>query len=75
MHDPGVILVEQFFCLVAMCPANTPAKMRHLPNAGLMLDHRLRRWPNIKPALCNLYQYREKAACLLCGNLPSKPRR
>ena len=26
-----------------------PANTRRLPNAGLMLGHRLRRWPNIKP--------------------------
>ena len=25
--------------------------MVHLPNVGLMLGQRLRRWPNIKPAL------------------------
>ena len=24
---------------------------RYLPNAGLMMGHRLRRWPSIKPAL------------------------
>ena len=28
-----------------------PADMRHWPNAGLMLVHRQRRWPNNKPAL------------------------
>ena len=28
-----------------------PAKTRHSPNAGLLLCHRLRRWPNSKPAL------------------------
>ena len=28
-----------------------PANTRRLPNAGLMLAQRLRRWPNIKPAL------------------------
>ena len=30
---------------------------RHSPNAVLMLDQRLRRWPNIKPTL-------EKCTCL-----------
>ena len=28
-----------------------PSNTKHWPNAGLMLDQRLRRWPNIKPAL------------------------
>ena len=28
-----------------------PANTRHSPNAGTMLVHRLRRWPNIVPAL------------------------
>ena len=28
-----------------------PANTWHSPDAGLMLDHRLRRWANIKPAL------------------------
>ena len=28
-----------------------PNKHETLPNAGLMLSHRLRGWPNIKPAL------------------------
>ena len=28
-----------------------PARTRHLTNVSLMLVHRLRRWPNIKPAL------------------------
>ena len=27
------------------------ANMIHLPNAGFMLGHRRRRWPNVKPAL------------------------
>ena len=27
----------------------TTAKTRRLPNAGLMLGQRLRRWPNVKP--------------------------
>ena len=27
-----------------------PANTRRSPDAGLMLVHRLRRWPNIKPA-------------------------
>ena len=28
-----------------------PANTRRLTNAGLMLAHRLRRWPSTKPAL------------------------
>ena len=33
-------------------PADTPsANTKHRPSAGLMLVHRRRRWPNIKPAL------------------------
>ena len=28
-----------------------PTRTRRLTNVGLMLVHRLRRWPNIKPAL------------------------
>ena len=28
-----------------------PTRMRQLTNVGLMLVHRLRRWPYIKPAL------------------------
>ena len=28
-----------------------PANTRHQTNAGLLLAHRLRRWPNIKPTL------------------------
>ena len=31
--------------------ATVSTLMTRLPNAGLMLAHRLRRWPNIKPAL------------------------
>ena len=30
---------------------HTPASTRRSSNAGLMLAHRLRRWPSIKPAL------------------------
>ena len=32
--------------------------MRHLPNAVLMLDQRLRRWPNIEPTLaeCTVFE-------------------
>ena len=44
-------------CQPIMCDAGPPPRL-HLPantrcssNAGLMLVHRLRRWPNIKPAL------------------------
>ena len=32
----------------------SPANASRLSNAGLMLAHRLRRWPNIKPALGNM---------------------
>ena len=35
-----------------------PANSRHWSNADLVLGHRLRRWPNIKPALCQ---------CLVCA--------
>ena len=30
----------------------TPENTSHRPNAGSILFHRLRRWPNIEPALC-----------------------
>ena len=33
--------------LIAYIPANT----RRSPNVGLLLAHRLRRWPNINPTL------------------------
>ena len=29
----------------------SPANMRRYPNVGLLLAHRLRRWPNSKPTL------------------------
>ena len=38
-------------CLVAMIRAwidNISANMRHWPNVGLLMAHRLRRWPNSK---------------------------
>ena len=31
--------------------ASVPLNKRRRPNAGLMLGHRLRRWPNNKPTL------------------------
>ena len=34
---------------------------RHSPNTVLMLDHRLRRWPNIKQALGECTLFAEKA--------------
>ena len=40
-------LIKGDFCFMNGLPANT----RRLPNAGLMLAHRLRRWANISPAL------------------------
>ena len=45
-----------FLALQSSAPANT----RLWPNAGLMLGHRLRRWPNIEPALVKVW-------CLLGG--------
>ena len=33
------------------CISCVPASMRRWPNAGSMFSHRLRRWPNIEPAL------------------------
>ena len=36
----------------SLLPIRTqPTRTRRLTNVGLMLVHRLRRWPNIKPAL------------------------
>ena len=32
-------------------PSEYPVSTRHRPNDVLMLAHRLRRWPNIKPTL------------------------
>ena len=32
-------------------PHDIPANTRHLLNVGSMLDHCLRRWPNIDPTL------------------------
>ena len=40
----------------------TPANTRHQPNAGPMLVHRLRRWPDIGPAL---------GRCLVFAESPS----
>ena len=34
---------------------------RLCPNAGLMLVHRLRRWPNVSPALGGSPVYKEEA--------------
>ena len=36
-----------------MCCLILPDNFMHVTyNTGLMLGHRLRRWPNIKPVLC-----------------------
>ena len=35
--------------VISLCNNNTTT-MKHLANAGLMLIHRMRRWPNIKQA-------------------------
>ena len=40
---------------------NCPVKSRGWPNAGLLLDRRLRRWPNIKPV------FGERVVCLPGG--------
>ena len=38
--------------MVGTLPNKYPADTRHSPKVGLMLAHRLRRWSNIQPALC-----------------------
>ena len=44
-HQEHIIMMEWNVCI------NT----RHAPNARLMLVHRLRRWPNINPALVTVW--------------------
>ena len=41
-----------------------PANMRHWPNAGLLLVHRLRRWPSSKPALGQRLMFAGWRVCL-----------
>ena len=38
-------------CCATVACGPVPANTKYWPNAGLMLVHRLRRWPNIKPPL------------------------
>ena len=55
----GLLLYPQFVCSVcvcAFCPSVCPihfrrSNTRRWPNAGLVLAHRLRCWPNISPVL------------------------
>ena len=44
------------------CDADNPANTRLLPNAVLMLGHRLRRWPNINTALGNCLVFADKVS-------------
>ena len=48
-------------CLQIKVPANTG----RIANAGLMLVHRLRRWPNIKPALAQRLVF-VGVGCICC---------
>ena len=43
----GDVLAWSVSCL----PCRGSANIIHWPNVGLLLAHRLRRWPNSKPAL------------------------
>ena len=40
-------VVAQLYCIETLHAANTVRR----PSAGLLVDQRLRRWPNIKPSL------------------------
>ena len=44
-NSPGLISVLRNVCGLS------PVSVRHRPNAGLLLAHRLRRWANIKSTL------------------------
>ena len=44
-------MVRYLFTFSENMECNIPGNMIYPPNAGLMLVHRLRRWPNIEPVL------------------------
>ena len=49
--NKGFCTLSDYITATGLTATSTPANSRHLPNAGLMLDQRRRRWFNITPAL------------------------
>ena len=52
---------------------SNPVNTRHWSNVGLILDHRLRRWPNINPILlqCLVFTGKQAALATAPAHLPS----
>ena len=50
-RESGVDLSDIYVWRMDLMATST----KHSPDAVLMLSHRLRRWPNIKPALVNIF--------------------
>ena len=67
------------FIMISSVNRPTPANTTHWNNVGLMLGHRLRRWPNIKPTLfqCVVFAgtwYMDKYHCVITTNIPFNTR-
>ena len=57
--------LDQWIASVLIQGINCPANMKRWANVSLLLDHRLRRWPNSKPTLAQRLRANQQRLCLV----------